>query len=149
MMVKRFTFSLLVALAAVSVVIGSVVPHHHHHGREAQVCFANDQTDDQADASPGCCDGVHHAADGSCCGVKTNLVAPFDDSRRDEIACDCDGDHLFHGGHFGLLLALSAENRWAESLPAKGARFDYPSYSPRFHSLLIASHFGLRAPPCA
>ena len=142
-MAKKITFAFFTLLAAFSVVISSVIPHHHHHGDETHICFADDITENDH-----CCGGEHHAPDGSCCGVKANLLTHFGDSRKEEFHCDCDSGHQFHGGHlYVLLISLNKNELSVDILPA--TPYEYPPYSNFYHSQLTRSHIGLRAPPVA
>ena len=140
-MAKRIISRILVLLAAFSVTISHIIPHHHHHENESIVCFADDQPEETD-----CCDGEHHSPDGNCCGVKSNLITQFGDSRKEESHCDCHADHLFHGGHLYILLA-ALPDPWVRLDEPLAKTYDYPPYSNLYHSVLTEGHIGLRAPP--
>lgn len=145
-MAKRVTYMVLVLSTIFSIVAGSAIPHHHHHGDESVICFADDLHEEEPADGCACAADGHHTTDGSCCGVRTNLVAHFGDSRKEELQCGCDSDHLFHGGHLYIILASLTENLFpANILPER--ELEYPPYSNPYHSVLTRGRIGLRAPP--
>ncbi|MDR0574189.1 MAG: hypothetical protein LBG96_09215 [Tannerella sp.] len=142
-MKKKFYISLsFIALATLTMLAPTIVPHHHHNGAVCMIMECCEQDNSVNDEHTGHAENdMDH---GKSCIVESDFIIPQADNRIKYKVTSCDHpDHI----HFFPVLYLVADFLL---YPAEttSPQPEYGKYVSFYTSAEKSPFHGLRAPPC-